>query len=203
MRQIETPASFARFREIGGVLEFAVFDDANGDPEEVISAICEALPGAKPDALRKIGSWEIDDARFYGRWYEEATGSLLKIGCKCDSGELISPRLRDLGDQLLLAVSGGAPIPHPGSGGEFAYAFSDPPYGLRARAREVQDLFDEIRHFIMPRGIAHRILDWTSAELPNVHPYFKAGMEWWGVFLFTIHVPDCRRLTVVLGSATD
>ena len=183
------------------MLEFAVFDDANGDPDEAVSAICEALPGANPDALKEIGPWEIDDARLYGRWFED--GSLLKIGCKNESGELINPRLRDLGDQLLLAVPSGGPIPHPGSGGEFAYAFSDPPYGLRARAQEVQDLFDEIRDFIMPPGTAHRILDWTSADLPKVHSYFEAGMEWWGVFLFTIYAPACRRLTVILGSATD
>lgn len=202
MRRLETSASFVRFREIGGVLEFVVFDDANGDADEAISAICAALPGADAEALRKIGSWEIDDARFYGRWCEN--GSLVMVGrYKGDKGELINPRVRDLGDQPLGRVEGGGAFPLAGSGGDFAYAFSNPPYGLWARPQEVQDLFDEIRHFIMPPGVEHRILDWTTAELPKVHRYFQAGMEWWGVFLFTIYVPDRRRLTVILGSATD
>lgn len=29
------------------------------------------------------------------------------------------------------------------------------------------------------------------------------GTEWWGMFLPTVHVPDERRLTVILGSQTD
>jgi hypothetical protein len=29
------------------------------------------------------------------------------------------------------------------------------------------------------------------------------GMEWWGIFLFSIHVPAIERLTIVAGSTTD
>ena len=100
-------------------------------------------------------------------------------------------------------MSGAAPGIDPGSGGQFAYAFSNPPYGLRARGSEVQALFEEIRDFILPPDERSEILDWTSPRLPEVSAYFSMGIDWWGVFLFTIHVPATGRLTAIAGSTTD
>ena len=46
--------------------------------------------------------------------------------------------------------------------------------------------------------------DWAGPELPALCPdYFEPGTEWWGVSLFTVHVAEERRLTVILGSSTD
>jgi hypothetical protein len=39
--------------------------------------------------------------------------------------------------------------------------------------------------------------------LPEASKFFAAGMEWWGVFLFTINVPSIGRLTVIAGSTSD
>ena len=56
---------------------------------------------------------------------------------------------------------------------------------------------------VLPPDLAQVILDWSHPRLPDASPYFAAGMEWWGVFLFTVHVPALGRLTGIAGSATD
>ena len=55
----------------------------------------------------------------------------------------------------------------------------------------------------MPPNLEHEILDWTNPKLPEVSAFFASGMEWWGVFLFTVHVPETGLLTVICGSTTD
>lgn len=202
MHRVEQlPASIKRFHEIGGVVEFAVFEDADGDPDTIFNAVSASLQIEDPESLRASSFRRIEDADFYGKWYEPESDSLLRIGFwESAAGELVNPRLRDLPDETL---AGGGPVPEAGNGGEFAYAFSHPPYGLTASPREVQELFDKVRHYIMPPGVAHEISDWTSSNLRNASSYFEAGMEWWGVFLFAIYLPDYRRLTIAYASTTD
>ncbi|MBN9467142.1 MAG: hypothetical protein J0J10_00035 [Bosea sp.] len=57
--------------------------------------------------------------------------------------------------------------------------------------------------FLFPPLQKAEITDWSSPKLPEVSDYFADGMEWWGVFLFTIYLPDLKRLTVIAASATD
>ncbi|MGE0739846.1 MAG: hypothetical protein AB7O98_00775 [Hyphomonadaceae bacterium] len=202
MQRIANPSSaITRYADIGGVVEFAVYDDADGDPDAVFAAVCDAAPIENPEALRAIGFRRLDDASFYGDWYELATHSLLLIGTWGGiERPLVNPKLRDLDDHRL---AGGGLIPEAGAGGQFAYAFSHPPYGLQAKPREIQDLFDKIRHAILPAAVDHEILDWSSPDLPMASSYFEPGMEWWGVFLFSIYVPEHRRLSIVWASTTD
>lgn len=196
------PSAIARYHEINGVVEYAIFDDADGDPDTAFEAICASVPIDDREALRATGFRKIDDATFFGEWYDPATGALLLIGQYTfeDGRAYTNAPLRDL--EGLRVVNGGSPIPPAGGGGEYAYAFTRPPYGMRGRA-ETQHLFEKINHFILPEGVEHEILDWSSPELPKASPYFEAGMEWWGVFLFTIYVPDYRRLTIAYASTTD
>jgi hypothetical protein len=77
------------------------------------------------------------------------------------------------------------------------------PYGPDAVPEEVQQLFTAITSFILPPGLDYQILDWSGPRLPEVSALFAAGMEWWGVFLFTVSVPALRRLTIVAGSTSD
>lgn len=56
---------------------------------------------------------------------------------------------------------------------------------------------------MLPRSDHCEILDWSNPKLVHVSDYFKAGMEWWGVFLFSIYAPTSRRLSIVMGSASD
>jgi hypothetical protein len=162
-----------------------------------------AVPSWCAKASDALSNREIDRLAFYGEWYDAATRSLLKIGMytSSDGKVLVNPKLRNL--RGIRLVSGGGPIPEVGIGGQFAYAFSWTPYGLRTNPEEVQELFDKITEFILPANLDHKILDWTKGDLSEVSPYFAAGMEWWGVFLFTIHVPEIQRLTVIAGSTTD
>ncbi|HRK71573.1 MAG TPA: hypothetical protein PLA85_08285, partial [Micropepsaceae bacterium] len=79
------------------------------------------------------------------------------------------------GDRLVVIE---IPSPNPGSDGNFAFAFLEPPYSLQASEGEMQALYAEITSFILPRDTAHEIRDWSSPDLPEVHPYFGSGAEW-------------------------
>jgi hypothetical protein len=207
MKKIERlPPAFHRLQEVGGVLEFAVFEEAEGTQDEIVAAILSALSQiatVDPEALRSVGYRRITERAFFGDWYEPDAGALIKLGdWQTDAGEeLHSPRLNDLEHRRI--VSGGGSIPKAGAGGQFAYAFTEPPYGLRAPPSEVQALFDQICSFMMPPKSEVHVLDWSSDRLPDVSDYFADGMEWWGVFLFSVHVPALKRLTIVAGSSTD
>lgn len=196
------PSALRQYHDVGGVLWIWPFDDADGSVDEAVAAIGTVIQGADLNALRDLGFREIGDAEFYGDWYDADTALLVRRGTwRTENATLENPRLRDLDD--FRVVSGGVSTPRAGNGGQFAYAFGFPPYPLRAPPSDVQALFDKIRHVILPFGLPHHIRDWASPDLVKVSPIFKQGMEWWGVFLFTIYVPDWRRHTVIVGSTTD
>lgn len=207
MRRVaKLPPVFKRYKKMWGVLDFAVFEEATGSEEEIVSAIREALPlksSFDAQALRALGSRPIRERAFFGDWYEHETGNLIKVGgFRTASGEeLENPVLKKL-DRVAI-TSSASPAPDTRGGGQFAYAFSTAPYGLHGRPSEVQAVFEEIRDFILPPGDPCHIRDWSSADLGRVSDYFDAGLEWWGVFLFSIHVPALQRLTVIAGSTTD
>lgn len=204
MTPVKLKGPFKRFARCGGVLSFAIFEQSRGDEPDLLDAIAAALPGDfDRETLKALGGRPIRERRFFGDWYDQETGALIKRGSftTADGRELRDPRLRTL-DRIRI-MSGAAPCPDAGSGGQFAYAFANPPYGLRARGSEVQALFEEIRDFILPPGERVEILDWCSPRLPEVSAWFRMGMEWWGVFLFTVHVPATGRLTAIAGSTSD
>jgi hypothetical protein len=197
------PAAFERFQKIGGILRFAIFDDAEGDENSALAAISAMLPDVDQTKQKSLGFRRVDLRVFYGDWYDADDDALLRLGAFTteDGRELVNPKLRNL-DQAAI-VSGASTVPEVGTGGQFAYAFSSTPYGPQARPSEVQELFCVIRDFILPRGFEHEISDWSSPRLSEVSEYFAAGMEWWGVFLFTVYLPALRRLTIIAGSSTD
>lgn len=199
------PAAFGRYAAIGGAMTFAVFDDADPSPEAAADAIVAALdaPAAARAALLAAGSRRLGRDALFGDWYDPVRRRLVRRGTwRTDTGEtLTDPPLAALADVRI--VSGGSTIPVAGAGGQFAYAFAFPPYALAAPPGEVQALFDEVCAVILPRGMEAEIHDWSGPHLPAVSDWFAAGMEWWGVFLFTIHLPALRRLTVAMASATD
>lgn len=207
MNRIETlPPAFERFETMMGVLDFAIFEDATGDREDTLSAIPQALRHAErfyEEKLWQLGGRPMSDRTFFGDWYDFDRGHLLKLGrYKTAAGpELENPVLSSLDD--IRIMSGSCSCPETGSGGQFAYAFSNPPYPLAARPSEVQAAFEEIRDFILPPGRQSEIIDWSNPRLPEVSDYFDAGAEWWGIFLFAIFIPSMRRLTIIAGSTTD
>lgn len=205
-RIVTLPPAFERFETMMGVLDFAVFEDAAGGREDVLSAIPQALRHARTfdaEKLRLLGGRLISENTFFGDWYDFESGRLLKRGhYRTAAGSaLVNPPLSSLDGVRIM--SGSSDCPEPGSGGQFAYAFSNPPYSLAAEPSEVQAVFQAIRDFILPPGQRGEIVDWSNARLPEVSDYFADGTEWWGVFLFSIFIPSMRRLTIIAGSATD
>jgi hypothetical protein len=204
MKHGNLPHLFARYRKIGGVIDFNLFTDVGTLTEDVcLQAVSASIPELNRDRLRAISCRSVDDETFFGEWYDADKKVLIKRGAwRTDDGRsLTNPLLTDL--EGLRIVGGGVETPRLGAGGQFAYAFSNPPYGLRATPREVQRVFDEVRHYLLPPNTAHEILDWSDPRLADAAEYFEAGMEWWGVFLFVVFVPDYRRLVVVAASTTD
>ncbi|MBE9606184.1 hypothetical protein IAI18_15070 [Acetobacteraceae bacterium H6797] len=199
------PPAFHRYQEIGGVLDFELVEPASGDIDSILAGFRAMLPDQPFDAdlLRSLGARPIEEARFLGDWYDPQSRRLIERGDFTTShGHHLHdpPRVVLETQSIANAVLN---VPQPGTGGQFAYAFSQPPYPLVARWGEVQSLFDAIRGFILPPGVPAEILDWYSPRLPEVSPAFQEGMEWWGVYLFSIHLPSMRRLTLILGNATD
>ncbi|ODT50733.1 MAG: hypothetical protein ABS59_10300 [Methylobacterium sp. SCN 67-24] len=202
----ELPIAFRKLREIGSVVEFGVFGDFIAPREDVGFAVRATLPQTssfKSTKLSEIDSRSIPRSEFFGDWFDSKAGALIKVGRwrTADGEELQNPLLKNLDDIKL--DSGSCTLPDPGSGGQFAFALTRPPYPLRARPSEVQKLFEEVCLFLFPPLQKAEITDWSSPKLPEVSDYFADGMEWWGVFLFTIYLPDLKRLTVIAASATD
>ena len=200
------PSPFRRFRKVGGVLDFGVFDDTDGMDADIIEAVAQTLPRSRRfdgERLIELGSRLVFKRALLGDWYDPDSKALLRRGewTTSDGRKLIDPPLPSLTSFKL--VSGGYELPKAGAGGQLAHAFSCPPYTLDAKPAEVQELFDAIIGFLLPRGPYHEIRDWSSPALVEVSDYFEAGADWWGVHLYTIRTPESRRLTVVAGSTTD
>jgi hypothetical protein len=212
MRAVEKlPPSFKRFHKAGGVVRFAIFDGSEGAEDELVAAMKAALPrGSTFDEgkLRALPRRVLKERAFFGDWCDPVDRSLIRIGNwhTHDGQHLHNPKLKSLigkGHGRGEGMSGAARGVVAGEGGQFAYAFSNPPYGLRARPTEVQELFDDITAFVVPADQQSTILDWTSTRLPEVSDFFASGMDWWGAFLFTIHVPATGRLTAIAASTSD
>lgn len=200
---IKQPANpvFAPYYDMGGVLYFEVFSSKTAGEAGYRDAIGMTLAQMSPvddKALRELPGRRITEQALMGDWYDPNSGDLIRKGIHKtrDGRELTDPRLRSLAGVEI--VSGGSPL-----GNGLAYAFQFTPYGLSGGPLEVQKAFDAIRAFILPSGQESRIYDWSHARLDTLSPYFKAGLEWWGVFLYTVHIPATGQMTVITGSATD
>ena len=70
---------------------------------------------------------------------------------------------------------------------------------------DLQILVSAARPFgtTLPKVKTDRLQGIIATGKPAVSDYFAAGMEWWGVFLFSVYVPALQRLTIIAGSSTD
>ncbi len=211
MERIEKePGSVRRYREIGGVLDFTFFEGVDDTFQSAHAAIDQALTrfatGRErfdPTHLRLAPCKRVSKDAFLGDWFDNRSGLLIRRGVfTTDTGQkLIDPTYKQL--EGVSIRSGSSPVPALWAGGQFAYAFSQPPYGLQATPNEIQALFRKVCDVILPPWLDSEIIDWCSPELAGVSDYFLAGAEWWGAFLFTVRVPVHQRMTIILGSATD
>ncbi|HHO54838.1 MAG TPA: hypothetical protein ENK21_00455 [Trueperaceae bacterium] len=82
----------------------------------------------------------------------------------------------------------------------YAYAFFEPPYGIRGSAKEKEALFHRLeRQFFGKFDVKAQIWNWSD-ECSN---YFEEGNEWWGAYFYTYSLRDSDTILGVVASATD
>jgi hypothetical protein len=200
--------AFGPYYKMGGVLRFNVYEGASNDDAHARSAIRDTLvqEGKVNDrALNALQPRRLNEAQFFGDWYNPSDGSLVWNGSVtlADGRQLTRPTFRALAGVETTSHSSSASVPDVDQDGQFAYAFANPPYPLKGPSDQIQQVFDDVRRTLLPPGDACVITDWTSSDLDEVSDYFAAGKEWWGMFLFTIRDTTTGRMTVIIGSATD
>lgn len=82
----------------------------------------------------------------------------------------------------------------------YAYAFSEPPYGIQLEAAALNKLFldlsDELfQGFSLPITIWQWSTDWSN--------YFDEGHEWWGSHLWTVYAQGNDFIVGIGASSTD
>jgi hypothetical protein len=208
----EDPPAVEELHRVGGVLDFSFFRDAINDRGHLTAAILEHMrtlknlgpvyrPTINPGAAAELPVRQIDRQTFLGEYYDAATGSLrfgdVEVLDRSDVTE-------SCGGASVQIDSGEGRDPHePSTDGHLAYAFFQTPHSLTARPKNLNRLFREIVHLVAPEGEVCEILDWSGPQLASFSDYFTAGLEWWGVFLFTVFQVDSAKLVVITGSTTD
>ncbi|KAL9656244.1 hypothetical protein ABK040_007859 [Willaertia magna] len=78
-----------------------------------------------------------------------------------------------------------------------------PPYGIRNK-EEYQKSITEITNELFDYFENCEILNWQKGiEEYCWHPYWSDGLEWWGIYCYTIYNFTTDTIIVVTGSATD
>ena len=206
LRDLSGEPAFKAYYHMGGVVQFSVYYTAADGDDAARAAISQTLTKIGPVntvEFAALSGRPISEAGLWGDAYDPADGSLIRRGDfrLLDGRRLIDPKLSAL--KGAIEVSAVSSLEAPGTGGQLAQAFIDPPYGLSASPDKIQAAFDGIKAVILPAGCDSVILDWTTPRLEKVSSFFAAGMEWWGVYLFTVSVPARQQITVIAASATD
>lgn len=81
----------------------------------------------------------------------------------------------------------------------YAYAFGSPPYGLDETPDEVSGLFNAINDELFGERASLEITLWST----DWSSYFKAGLEWWGAYLWTVRSSARPYLLAIGASTTD
>ncbi len=212
------PASIERFQNSGGALEYSVFlGDCNGlethrraiDAHLTNAAIAAdhddtwTLPADQATYLQTLEERELTPEQFFGDSCDPVDRMLIRQGSGDVKGlgRLTNPRYGTLYGRKF--GSWGFGVPGHKQAGQYAFAFAQPPYSLRMSLEETQSCFSAINDVILPAGEPAVIFDWSAKDLVPLDPYFEAGAEWWGMFLFTIHHPSLSQMIVISGSSTD
>lgn len=197
------PPVFERVDRMGCAIQGLAVDGAAAGLDDSLAAIGLALPGIDIDMLAAHGARGMDSGTFlYGR--DAPDNSLRWPGTVTikDGRILKHPRILDLETLQIQGQSGGFDPPGTG-GGHLSKIFLCPPYSMRGRPAEFQDAWDALCATILPHWMDNLILDWTGEWLPDAHPLFVPGMEWWGVHLYTIFQREAGRIVVLWASETD
>jgi len=212
------PSVIEHFQNSGGELEYSVFLGACSGKETHLRAIDAhltdaatvadhddvwTLPSDQAAYLQTLEERELTPDEFFGDSCDPVDRMLIRQGSGevKGLGRLTNPRYDTLYGRKF--GSWGAGVPRKTKAGQYAFAFSAPPYSLHLSLEEVQSCFAAINDVILPLGEPAVIYDWSAKDLVPLDPYFEAGAEWWGMFLFTIHHPGLSQMVVISGSSTD
>ncbi|SFK53452.1 hypothetical protein [Shimia haliotis] len=152
------------------------------------------------DRLQKLDPFEVDIQTFHGPWFDCEKGLLVNKGRVTTKAGIstVDPYFVDIADYSFRSSNG----PELWQPGGFAYAFCDPPYGLRTERSVTQNLYIAITSQLIPNQDV-KIYNWHRKELLEAVPQLRDGTEWWGVFALTIFVPTSCRLFGLIASSTD
>lgn len=197
-----------RYRAAGGVAQFVFLQcGKDEDPEEVgthrravMMGMRKLQPWASPVGIENsvptdLAPQRISWQEFLGTRYDYERQGLIVRG----KGEFLN-EFFFYSDPACLEKMIPDDAVDCGMGAGFAYAFSDPPYGMNILPREgLGTLFDQFLEVVL-QGTANLVIyqwptDWSD--------YFADGREWWGTFLWTLSRPGDRDLIVIAASATD
>jgi hypothetical protein len=203
-------AATKRHRKIGGAIDYSLFEDCDGSREQQRGCIADHFEelglSVTPEdraALDRIEPTQSSAKGFLGDWYDVRAHKLIARGHWYTESESVDDPTVESLDRLRPKGSSG-PLPEVGGRGQFAYAFFQTPYGLHANGAEKQADFEAVWATLSPPDTSPAYFDWSSDRLTALfEPYYKAGAEWWGVFLFTIYVQAQCRLWVMSASTTD
>jgi hypothetical protein len=208
--QQEITAMQAAFKEAGCVFEFAVFRVTNAATDQT---------ALHKEALDRLCLQNNQNAAENHKRLVAMYPSMAKeppFGCEYKT-ELAAPIAVKL--ELVPALL----EMKPWEVGEHFYSaffqsFMKPPYGTKWDDAQATAVFQQWTEMI---GLAlvdqPQILDWVAnpyrASVKGFYPeepercawsnYFRDGLEWWGVWCFTILNPKKQTLAAVMASATD
>jgi len=175
-----------RFENVGGVLEYLQLSCPGevSSRDSHASAVCAAM-----HEIERRGRATVDQLVASGRVAPERLGSFALafdctglIGTRIGLSQFLGSGFKERLEEEIAYV----------------HAFSAPPYPMQTEQMDV--LFAEMSAAFLDDlradlEIYHWSTDWSD--------YFKEGREWWGTYLWSVHRPGARQITVILGSATD
>jgi len=204
IREWDDP-SYLRFLEADGEVAISICENGEDVLKHHSTVLAHAIQNCAignvdQDGLQQVYPLEIDIPTFHGSWFDCEKGLLINKGMVTTKTGVstIDPYFIDITDYS----SRSSNAPDLWQLGGFAFAFCDPPYGLRTQRHETQKLYTEITSQLVPKHDV-KIYNWHRKELLEAVPQLGAGTEWWGVFAFTIFVPSSGCIFGLVASSTD
>jgi hypothetical protein len=196
--------AYERHQEMSGVLNIQIFNACEDTLENHRSALASVLELSAPKPLEVLSPKRISQAAFHGDFFDKKTGHLVPGGQLVDDygNKITKPYLTDIHHK-----KGSSYNPPGGQTGSFAFAYLLPPYGLfRHNAKltniEIEQTYLEMCDYMMPSKNNH-ILNWVEPKLIEIAPHLEKGMEWWGVYAYTIHNAEKRMVSAIVAAETD
>lgn len=188
----------------GGVISISVCEEAE-DTHVCHAAAVTAAINSKDiervsNKVSNVVPVEINEETFHGSYFDYDRQLLRHNGTINLAGgdTQTNPFYKDIESKW----GGSSHIPDLWSLGEFAYAFCRPAYGLTMKPFKIHETYLAITSEVTPRDQC-RILSWQKKEILAADPWLKAGVDWWGVFVFSVYNKNTGQLFGIAASDTD